>query len=78
VYSLGALPRIGERFVSRCAYITSDQRVHSLGSDVGSCLSCASNLGHLCVKDSLFVRVNFKGCQDIDLLNQKKWSVLFS
>ena len=69
MYGLGALPRISERLVSRRAYITSDQRVHRLGSHISRRLPRASDLGYLSVKDSLLVGIDFEGRQDIYLLD---------
>lgn len=67
---LGTLPRIGQLLVCRCTNVTRDQRVHCLVGDVSGCLTCTGDLGDLCIKDALLVRVDFECSQHIDLLDQ--------
>lgn len=69
VDSLSALPRVGQSFVSRGADVTRDQGVHRLCSHICSSLAGACDLGDLGVKDTLLVRVDFEGCQDVNLLD---------
>lgn len=75
---LSPFPRIGESLVGRGADIRRDQRVHGLRSYICRRLARSSNLCHLRVKDSLLERINLKSCQNINLLNQQRWSILLS
>ena len=70
VNSLSALPRIGERLISRRTYITRNQRIHSLCGYISCRLTCARDLSDLGVEHSLLVRVDFKSREHVDLLDQ--------
>ena len=76
--SLSALPRIGERLISRRTYITRNQRVHSLCGYISCRLTCARDLSDLGVENSLLVRVDFKSCENIDFLYQQERGVFLS
>jgi len=76
VDTLCALPGVGKLLVSTCTDVTRDQGVHSLRCNLGCRLPRAGDLGHLGVKDTLLVGVHLEGRQHIDLLNEKRWSIL--
>ena len=76
--SLSALPRIGERLISRRTYITRNQRIHSLCGYISCRLTCARDLSDLGVEHSLLVRIDFKRSQHIYLLDQQQRCILLS
>jgi len=78
VDGFGSLPRIGQGLVGRGADIRGDQGVHGLRSDIRSSLTCSCDLSHLCIKNSLLERVNFKCRQNVDFLDQEWRRILLS
>jgi hypothetical protein len=73
-----ALPGVSKSFISRGTNVGGDQRIHGLSRNVSSSIACLSNLSHLGIKHSLLVRVNLKGSEHVDLLDQQEGSVLLS
>ena len=78
VNRLCALPRIGERLISRRTDIARNQRVHSLCGNISCCLTCARDLSDLRVEHSLLVRVDFEGREHVDFLDQQERGILLS
>ena len=69
VDGFGAFPRICKCFVRWSWYVTSNQRIHGLGCHISRRLPSSCNLSHLGVKNALFIRVDFKSCQNVDLFD---------
>jgi len=78
VNGFSSLPRISQGLVSTSTNVGGDQRIHSFGSYIGCRITRLSNLSHLGIEHSLLVRVYLEGCENVDLLDEQKWSILLS
>jgi hypothetical protein len=75
---LSSFPRVGKLLVGTRADVACDEAVHCFGSNLGGSLARVCDLGNLCIEDSLLVRVDFESSKNINLLNEKRRSILLS
>lgn len=75
---LSSFPRVSQLLVGTRADIARDETVHSFSSDLSGSLARVCDLGDLRIEDSLLVRVDFESGENVDLLDEKRRSILLS
>lgn len=75
---LSSFPRVSQLLVGTCADIARDETVHCFSSNLSGSLARVCDLCDLRIEDSLLVRVDFESSENVDLLDEKRRSVLLS